>query len=117
VVGQPKEPQQPEFHHLQIIPLPFVPDANQTFMCLCETLMDAYKHVHGYLNDAASFNQENYDLLSKIDDKINKQIIIPSLKELESASHAVQYEETNKLNAIFVAGRVLTEILYGGNAV
>jgi hypothetical protein len=91
-----------DYLHLNIFPLPFTPDIYQTFLSLCDSLIHTYRHIERCLDNHLNLTHENYELLCKVDDKINKNFINPTVKEIDSLSRSLIYEETSKLGARLV---------------
>lgn len=91
-----------EYLHLKVFPLPFPPDICQTFLSLCDSLIQTYRHIERSLDNHVNLTIENYELLCKVDDKVNKHFVNPTVKEIDSLSRSLIYEETSKLGARLV---------------
>lgn len=91
-----------DYLYLNIFHLPFTPDIYQTFLSLCDSLIYTYRHIEDYLDNYQNLTPENYDLLCKVDHRINKYFINPTVKEIDSLSRSLIYEETSKLGARLV---------------
>lgn len=98
-----------DFHHLTLYQLPFVPDVYETFLSLCEILIECYKQIHTLIQQeghtSMQAQQESYELLVKIDDKIKKQFISPTVKDIDSLSRSLLYEETTKLDSLLIQAK------------
>ena len=98
-----------DFHHLTLYQLPFVPDVYETFLSLCEILIQCYKQIHTLIQQeghtSMQAQQESYELLVKIDDKIKKQFISPTVKDIDSLSRSLLYEETTKLDSLLIQAK------------
>jgi hypothetical protein len=94
-----------DFTYLAVYHVPFVPDLQQTFLCLCEAVIGAYKHIQESLvDDWQSVGQDVHDLLIKVDDRIYKNIVAPSLREVDSQFRNLTYYDnpsaTSKLSSL-----------------
>lgn len=95
-----------DFQHLKIYHLPFLPDVYETFVSLCETLIIAFKYIGTLLEAAPSATiQESYDLLCKVDDKLRKYVITPTVKDIDTLSRSLIYEETTKLDGLLIQAK------------
>ncbi|ANB11294.1 hypothetical protein AWJ20_4098 [Sugiyamaella lignohabitans] len=92
----------PEYSYLSVCHLPFVPDLAQTFLCLCETLIEAYKHIDTLVPNWQAVPQDVQELVSKLDDKVYKNVVAPSLKDIETPFRNVSYTESpsSKLSSL-----------------
>lgn len=94
-----------EFHHLNVFHLPFIPDVYETFVSLCESLIEAYTQIKQIAKTQSVITHDCYELILKIDDKIRKFIISPTIKDIDTLSRSLIYEETTKLDSLLVQAK------------
>jgi hypothetical protein len=95
-----------EFQHLKVYHLPFIPDVYETFVSLCETLIEAFKYVNTLVESAPpAIYHESYETLCKVDEKIRKNVIMPTVKDIDSLSRSLIYEETTKLDGLLIQAK------------
>lgn len=96
-------PTDQEFTILTICHLPFIPDLHETFLSLCDMLIEAYKHINSFTaTTSLSILHETYDILLTIDDIIKKDFISPTIQGLDMLSKSLIYEETTKLDGLLI---------------
>ncbi|CAN6638304.1 hypothetical protein TRVA0_017S00254 [Trichomonascus vanleenenianus] len=93
-----------EFSYLAVYHLPFIPDVYETFLSLCEALIDAYKHIRDFIR-AGPVHHDSYELLLKVDDKLRKYVISPTVKDIDALSRSLIYEETTKLDGLLIQAK------------
>lgn len=104
-----------EFPHLIICHLPFTPDMYETFMTLCEVLIEAYRRINTFLqipntatqitsnnNNLVVASHESYNILLKVDDHVKRYIIGPTVRGIDMLSKSVIYDETKRLDGILI---------------
>lgn len=104
-----------EFPHLMICHLPFTPDMYETFMTLCEALIEAYRRINTFLqipntatkitsnnNNLVVASHESYNILLKVDDHVKRYIIGPTVRGIDMLSKSAIYDETKRLDGILI---------------
>ncbi|ODQ66224.1 hypothetical protein NADFUDRAFT_50145 [Nadsonia fulvescens var. elongata DSM 6958] len=103
------------FIHLKICQLPFFPDLHETFINLCDILIDLFRQVQltliRLINDNDDFSSplqkkennrkemsDTFEVLIKIDEKIRKSIIAVTVRDIESLSRTILGKETARLD-------------------
>uniref|UniRef100_A0A060T977 ARAD1C41712p n=1 Tax=Blastobotrys adeninivorans TaxID=409370 RepID=A0A060T977_BLAAD len=93
-----------DFIYLKVFHLPFVPDVYETFLSLCETLTSVYRKLW-HLVGSGPVSPEHHEIICKIDDKIRRHLINPTIKDVDALSRNVIYEETTRLDSLLIQAK------------
>lgn len=94
-----------DLHYLVVYHLPFMPDVYQTFVSLCESLLNCYRLILHYLEEEDNnqgLKSEVFEILLKFDNRVNKNIVAPTIKDIDSLGKGLAYEDTSKLNRMLI---------------
>ena len=93
-----------EYVHLHTPSLPFDPDFFETFVTLCDVLIECYAKVMALIPSPAMCASGTGDVFAKVDTKLRKVIVQGIVKEFEDASRAGAKAEFTSLGKVVLGG-------------
>ncbi|KAI7978564.1 hypothetical protein EIK77_006899 [Talaromyces pinophilus] len=93
-----------EYTYLLTPSLPFDPDFFETFVTLCDVLIDCYNRLTGLISSPAVCNTALADLFTKTDAKLRKVMVAGVVRDFEDASRSSAKSEIGGVSRVVLGG-------------
>lgn len=93
-----------EYSYLLTPTLPFDPDYFETFVTLCEVLIDCYTRLTGLVSSPAVCTAAVGELFAKADSKLRKVMVAGVVREFEDASRSNVKNEVSGVSRVVLGG-------------
>lgn len=93
-----------EYTYLLTPSLPFDPDFFETFVTLCDVLIDCYNRLTGLISSPAVCNTALAELFTKTDAKLRKVMVAGVVRDFEDASRSGAKSEIGGVSRVVLGG-------------